>query len=137
MRWMVSIAGKRISPVLEQAGGFLCVDTLNGCRTDEFSVCAQPGECLRLIQTVGEQAPDVLLCGALCTQLYCMIARDGLDIRPFLCGDAEQLLDRCIRSQPLSDDSYQPGCEGLARRRYPNWTSWPFTTATRGVSDGS
>ena len=137
MRWMISIAGETVSPALEQCGRLLCVETEAGRTTGVRTIELERGECLELIQTLRREDPDVLLCGALCSQLYCMLAGHGLDVRPFLCGDAEELLDLCIRCRPIPDEHVMPGCGELARRRYPYWTSWTLPPQPRGDRDGS
>ena len=60
---------------------------------------------------------EVLICGAISEPLYDMLELAGIEVTPFLSGDAEGLLNAFIEER-ISDPRFlMPGCRGIKRRR--------------------
>jgi hypothetical protein len=100
----------RLSPVLDTAGTLLVVDIEAGDEIGrrEWPLTAAPLPD-RLRQLIATQA-DVLLCGAVSDPLRALLAATSLEVHPFLCGDAELVLE-AFRSGTLTDSRFlMPGC---------------------------
>lgn len=121
MRIALPIWESRISPVFDTAGSLLVVevsDTEEVGRTEErLNEPFPPQRAARLVQL----GVDVLICGAISRPLLCMVTGYGIQVVPFVSGDADEILSAYLsgrlRGPDFPPQFRMPGC-GVGRRRF-------------------
>jgi len=120
MKVALSVWGERISPVFDTAASVLVV-TLDGAQetgrsTEPLRETFPPRRAARLV----ELGVDVLICGAVSRPLASMIASYGIELVPFVSGEAEEVLAAWLsgglRAPGVPRRFQMPGCYGMRRR---------------------
>ncbi len=116
MKVAIPIWNGRVSPVFDTAGGLLVVETDVGQavrQTHETLAAKSPQERLEHLQDL---QVNTLICGAVSRFLAELIAAAGIELVPFIAGDAEEVLDAFLRDG-LSEPTFaMPGCRAAGRR---------------------
>lgn len=103
----------RISPVLDTATRLLVATCRRGRETARREIILCPTAPEGLARGLAELNVDVLLCAALSEPLRQALHREGVRVRPHLCGEIESVL-RAFRCGQLGRDEFRmPGCWGL------------------------
>ena len=120
MKVALSVWGERISPVFDTGSSMLVV-TLDGAEesgrtTEGLREVFPPRRAARLV----ELGVDVLICGAISRPLASMIASYGIQVVPFVSGEAEEVLGAWLsgglRAPSVPPRFQMPGCCGMRRR---------------------
>jgi predicted Fe-Mo cluster-binding NifX family protein len=110
MKVAIPIRNGRISPVFDVATRLLVVDFVNGepGERSEFSIRESGGEVrAELLQ---ELAVKILICGAISNQTARIIKRCGIDLRPWVVGEIEDVIDAYITCSLDAEGFIMPGC---------------------------
>ncbi|MDP3481608.1 MAG: NifB/NifX family molybdenum-iron cluster-binding protein [Desulfoprunum sp.] len=116
MKIAMTVWGERISPVLD------CARTLLVAEIVREEVVARRYElfdarCLgQIMQILARQGISVLICGAISQEPANIIEAGGIQLIPFLAGDAEIILQTFARGQAISAFA-MPGCRCYGRCR--------------------
>ncbi len=127
MRVAIPVWSGRISPVLDSAQHLVCIDfDSSGEQKREFHDWRRCSFCGRMLAVV-DLGIDVMLCGSLSRPCLWMLKARGVEVRPFLCGDYEAVVD-VWRDHPESMALFNmPGAADLfneaADRCWINWFS--------------
>lgn len=115
MKVALTVWQGRISPVLDAARSVLVVEIENGvARTgrEEFLL----GESVReKVSRLEELGVEMLVCGAVSRPLAKTIASRGIRLVPFVCGDANEVLEAIAANRIPGTAFSMPGC-GCGRR---------------------
>ena len=108
----IPVLQERISPVLDTAARLLLVTCQRGKETArrEIVLSMLPPE--ELASGLAELHADVLLCAALSEPLQRALEREGVRIRPHLCGEIESVLRAFHCGQLAREEFRMPGCWG-------------------------
>jgi len=108
----IPVSQERISPVLDAAVRLLLVTRQRGKEVErkEFLLGPLPPE--GLARSVAELRVDVLLCAALSEALHRALRRQGIRVRPHLCGEVEAVLGAFCRHRLAREEFRMPGCWG-------------------------
>jgi predicted Fe-Mo cluster-binding NifX family protein len=110
MKVAIPIRNGRISPVFDVATRLLVVDFVNGepGERSEFSIRESGGEVrAELLQELGVK---ILICGAISNQTARIIKRCGIDLRPWVVGEIDDVIDAYTTCSLDSEGFIMPGC---------------------------
>jgi predicted Fe-Mo cluster-binding NifX family protein len=117
MRVAVPVWGSRISPVFDAAGLLLVIDYEDDEETSRHLVELPSGPVSGRVEALRSSRVEVMLCGAISRPLLDLLEAEGIDVRPFLAGEVECLLEARLAGR-LADPCYlMPGCCRGRRRR--------------------
>ena len=110
----------RISPVFDTARKLLLVDVAEakeaGRSEEDLGVMPPPQRAAKLVAL----GVHVLVCGAISRPLASMVAAYGIQVIPFVSGEAEDVLSAYVcgrlRDPGLPPQFLMPGCRGRHRR---------------------
>lgn len=109
MNVAITVWENRISPVFDSAETLLIAEVRGrevvAGKTQVFHI----DMAARLMQLLRHHKVGVLICGALCVGSTALLEAHGIQVIPFMAGDAAQVLARYARGEDLSDFS-MPGC---------------------------
>lgn len=117
MRIALTVWDGRIAPLFDVAGTLTLVDEGNGTagETREVSISRESGVMERLSILQGWDV-DLLICGAVSRQVHRMLALSGIEVFPFVSGDAEEVLEAYLSGELETETFRMPGC-GRGRGR--------------------
>lgn len=110
MTIVIPVWDGRISPVLDVAGRFLVLGFERGrevSRREWVVGRCQPGSMVKAIQ---EMRGDVLLCGAISSEIADGLARAGVHVLPHLCGEIEAVVQAFLLNKMDRKEFRMPGC---------------------------
>lgn len=108
----IPIWQQRVSPVLDAATRLLVVTRRRGVDVQRREVLLGPLNPEALTRSLAELRVDIVLCAALSEDLHQTLRRQGIQVRPHLCGEVEAVL-RAFACRRLSRDEFRmPGCWG-------------------------
>ncbi len=110
MKVAIPIRNGRISPVFDVATRLLVVDFAGGepGERSEFLIRESGGEVrAELLQELGVK---ILICGAISNQTARIIERCEIDMRPWIVGDIEDVIDAYTTCSLDSEGFIMPGC---------------------------
>ncbi len=110
MKVAIPIRNGRISPVFDVATRLLVVDFAGGepGERSEFSIRESGGEVrAELLQELGVK---ILICGAISNQTARIIKRCGIDLRPWVVGEIDDVIDAFTTCSLDSEGFIMPGC---------------------------
>lgn len=113
MNVAITVWGNRISPVFDSAQTLLIAEIWEDQIVDRKIQLFQANmfcRCLRLLEELNVQ---VLICGALCEGPVRMLEAQGIEVIPFVTGEAEKILEYYVQGKDLKEFA-MPGC-GHAR----------------------
>jgi len=118
MRIAVAVNGTRVSPLFDVARTLALFDVERGTvarRAEAFLEATFPP--LRAAR-LAETGCDVLICGAISRPLEMLIVARGIEVVPWVVGDAEEALRAFLSGQLEKDARFaMPGCCGRRRAR--------------------
>jgi predicted Fe-Mo cluster-binding NifX family protein len=113
----------RISPVLDVSENLVLIDIEGGREQRRENVILQSGDPFRRAKEVSGLGAEVVLCGAVSQELEHALARAGIQVVGFVCGDLEAVVSAFLRGQLAEGDFFMPGIRerrqsgGVRRRR--------------------
>ena len=110
MKVAIPIRNGRISPVFDVSTRLLVVDFVNGepGERSEFSIRESGVEVrAELLQELGVK---ILICGAISNQTARIIKRCGIDLRPWVVGEIDDVIDAFTTCSLDSEGFIMPGC---------------------------
>lgn len=115
MNVAVTVWGSRISPVVDAARSLLVAEIIGKKIAIQDIIALQTGRVDKLVELLQERNVSTLLCGALCERSVTVLTLGGIEIVPFLAGEALSALELWVRGGDLSV-LLMPGC-----RRSQHW----------------
>ena len=116
MKVAVPVWEGKISPVLDTAGKLLVVDTRGGDIVSRTEVPIA-GKNLHEKADCIKRHADVLICGALSRSIELYLTSLGIEVFPWVMGDAERLIE-IYASGRIPEPAYvMPGCRRSGQRR--------------------
>ena len=129
MRIALPVWDGRISPVFDTALNLLLVEYEGHREANRTTEALTEGFAPRRAARMADLAVDVLICGAISHPLASMLVSYGIQVVPFVSGNADEVLSAYL-SGSLAGPDYpacfrMPGCRGRRRRlrgrRGPRW----------------
>jgi predicted Fe-Mo cluster-binding NifX family protein len=112
MKIAIPIWQGRVSPVFDVAGHLLLAEAVDGAAVRR-EVVPVPEEQPRLrARQLADLQVDVLVCGAISRPMQAILAAAGIDVLPWVCGDAEEILEAYLSGRLPTDEFLMPGCCG-------------------------
>jgi len=106
----------RISPVLDVARCFVCVESWAGRVVQRREVRVDPTEVPSIAGRIASLGWDVLICGAVSRPLATSLRARGVTVIENRCGPVDEVLDAFVTGR-FNDRSYMmPGCRRRGRR---------------------
>ena len=106
------ILQKRISPLLDTAARLLIVTRHRGKEVLRKEIVLTPLPPAELADNLATLDVDVLLCAALSNELQRELERNGVQVKPHFCGEAEAVLQAFYRGCLNRQIFRMPGCRG-------------------------
>ena len=110
----------RISPVLDEARGFIIVEFRDGVEIERRSINLPAVSLPDKVKCLLNEGIDRIICGAVSNALNSMLEANGVTVQPWCCGRVEELL-KAVQEDRLTDPRFNmPGCgrdRGRRRRR--------------------
>jgi len=106
----VTVWGHRVSPVFDSARNLLVAELVNGRIEDLSSLQFDPGHPMELVRLLQAQNIAVIICGAVSEGPAGMLEAAGIELIPFLAGEAREVLETYIRGTPELAKFTMPGC---------------------------
>lgn len=106
----VTVWGHRVSPVFDSARTLLIaeIDGTNLVGTSQLTF--DPERLLDLLQMLRTQQVMLIICGAVSEGPAAMIEAAGVELIPFIAGDAQVVLEHYLQGQPFGAEFRMPGC---------------------------
>ena len=117
MRIALSVWNGRIAPLFDVAGTLVVTDTGKEAAISSMEIALPGAEAqMQRMAFLEANRVEVLICGAVSRQVHRLIASVGIEVHPFVSGDAEKVLEAFLQGS-LDEDSFRmPGC-GMGRCR--------------------
>ena len=116
MNVAITIWENRISPVFDSAETLLIAEIREARIVGRKIRLFQAGMFDRFLHMLHEHEVRAFICGALCAGPARLLETQGIQVISFIAGDAEQVLERYIRGDDLTEFA-MPGCRwGRCRR---------------------
>lgn len=110
MRVGIPIWNDRVSPVLDTAERLLVVDTGAAAGRAREEVALDSARLPLRATRISELGLDILVCGAVSTQLIELLEIAGVQVRPWIAGDVNEVLG-AVATGLLDRPRYRmPGC---------------------------
>ncbi len=97
MKIAVPLFGERISPRFDCAGEIIIVSTERGRIVHRAKLLTGGMTSFEKIKKLKELNIDVMICGGIDKDSEQRLLQHGIDIKPWLCGDAKTLLKQFIK----------------------------------------
>lgn len=116
MKVAITVWQGRISPVFDASQWLQVIDDSSDHREShrEYIGFDSPFDKIERLKELGV---DVLICGAITRQLHLDIQSAGIDVYPFVCGNADIVLDDLVRSKKIDSRFAMPGYGRRMRRQ--------------------
>jgi predicted Fe-Mo cluster-binding NifX family protein len=115
MKIAVTIWETRISPVFDSARNLILVESDGAEIVDRKTLLVDARQFNSFLKLLIELEVKVLICGALCEGPARILDAHGIEVIPFLTGEAEQVVERYLQGHDLTVFSL-PGCRWCACR---------------------
>jgi len=112
MRIAIPIWEDKVSPVLDTASRLLVVQAKGGDEETRFEIYLDEQHISRRCLRIQGLGIDRLICGAVSGPFFRMLMASGVDVIPGISGQAEDIIEACLKGT-LADSKFQmPGCRG-------------------------
>jgi predicted Fe-Mo cluster-binding NifX family protein len=116
MKLALSIWKGRISPVFDVSQKILILEVENGTVREEWEEAFPNNNPVSKIARLAEIGVNTLICGAISRQLAGIAAAYGVQVIPFVAGDAHEVVQAFV-SGAIPDIRFaMPGCRGRHTR---------------------
>jgi predicted Fe-Mo cluster-binding NifX family protein len=106
----VTLWGHRVSPVFDSARTLLIAEIDGSTLVSTSQLTFDPERLLELVQMLRTQQVMLIICGAVSEGPAAMIEAAGVELIPFIAGDARAVLDHYLQGRPFSAEFRMPGC---------------------------
>jgi predicted Fe-Mo cluster-binding NifX family protein len=106
----------RVSPVFDVAEHIRLLDLDGEKRGDPFTVRFATMALHERARQIVELDVDVLVCGAISSQMKSLLAGGGIRVIPLVCGDVQQVVEAFCDGTLAEARFAMPGCCGKQRR---------------------
>ena len=110
MKVVLTVCENRISPVADSAGQLLVVDVeegiIRGRRTERINA----ESVFHRARRFADLDVKVLICGAISDFYASLVEGYGIQLIPFICGQAEEVLEAYLEDSLLSPRFMMTGC---------------------------
>jgi len=114
----IPVFNTRLSPLFDTAGNILLINWDGEKELKRELISATHLDSLRKFKRLKELNTDVLLCGAISSDVMEYFISSNIKIIAFLCGEFEEILTSFKKGDILNDNRFSmPGC-CRKRRRY-------------------
>ena len=125
MKIAIPVYNGNVSNVFDFANRLLIVEFADGKEIERFEIDLDKSLPIRAGQ-LESQGIDVLVCGAVSQLLANMVAASGIEIIPYITGNAETVIDAYKVGELTNAEFSMPGCwlgprKGFGRRRGCRW----------------
>jgi len=110
MKMALTVWGNRISPVFDAAHMLLVVEIENTGIISRHYEPFYPGMPARLAVRLAEMNVAVLICGAISEMPANILEANGIELIPFITGDAREVIDAYVKDVPFMPTFSMPGC---------------------------
>jgi len=120
MKIAISIWDGKISPVFDTASRLLVLEIEGKDEVSRFEIYFDEQAVIRRCARIRILDIDVLICGAISRNFLDMLKTSGIQVIPWVCGSAEQVLDAFRRApdgMSLDISFLMPGCTRGSSRR--------------------
>ena len=118
MRIAIPIWEDKISPVLDTASRLLVVQVKDQGEASRFEIYLDEQQISRRCLRIQGLGIDILICGAVSGAFYRMLMASGIDVIPGISGQAEDILDACLKGTLGDSKFFMPGCQGNGQREH-------------------
>lgn len=129
MNVAVTVWGSRISPVIDASRTLLVAEIQEHKIASQYTLALQSGRVDQLVRLLHERDISTLFCGALCERSVTALAEGGIEIVPFLSGEALSALQLWLKGGDLGV-LLLPGC-----RRAHLWRKNRESTGQKTIPD--
>lgn len=117
MKLAIPIWNARVSPVFDTACRLLLLEVRDGREVGRHEATLTESTLAGRVRRLKDAGVGALVCGAVSRPLAEMISQAGIELTPFVAGDAETVARAYLAGQ-LTDPAYaMPGCCRGNRRR--------------------
>jgi predicted Fe-Mo cluster-binding NifX family protein len=106
----VTLWGHRVSPVFDSARTLLIAEIDGATVVGTSQLTFDPERLLELVQMLRTQQVILIICGAVSEGPAAMIEAAGVELIPFIAGDARVVLDHYLQGRPFGAEFRMPGC---------------------------
>ena len=106
----VTLWGHRVSPVFDSARTLLIAEIDGNTLVSTSQLTFDPERPLELVQMLRTQQVMLIICGAVSEGPAAMIEAAGVELIPFIAGDARAVLDHYLQGRPFGAEFRMPGC---------------------------
>lgn len=106
----LTLWGERISPVFDSCHKLLIAEVQDSVIIDKRFEAFDPVVPFLLSKQLKEHKIEVLICGAISIEPSNLIETAGIELIPFISGEAENVLQSFIDGERLSVKFIMPGC---------------------------
>jgi predicted Fe-Mo cluster-binding NifX family protein len=117
MKVGISVWGEIVSPVFDVATVLLVADVNRGVVLGKTLAPITGETDAQRVQSLCRARIDVLICGAVSETPASLIEASGIELIPFVRGDAEKVLRAFIKGRLAAAVNSLPGCGRQRRRR--------------------
>jgi hypothetical protein len=108
---------QRISPLLDTAARLLVLTCRDGREASRREIVLEAQPVAMLARTITALRLDLLLCGAASKPLLVALKKQGVRVRPHLCGEIEAILRAFCHGQLDRKQFRIPGCKTPTSKR--------------------
>lgn len=106
----VTLWGHRVSPVFDSARTLLIAEIDGATVVDTSQLAFDPERPLELVQMLRTQQVMLIICGAVSEGPAAMIEAAGVELIPFIAGDARTVMDHYLQGRSFGAEFRMPGC---------------------------
>lgn len=106
----VTVWENRVSPVFDAAQTLLIAEINDNGIGNTHYRRFQPEYVYQLIEMLGEERVDAMVCGAVSQEPAELLEAAGIELISFISGDIGQVLERMVHAEPELHDLVMPGC---------------------------
>ena len=110
MKVVLTVWEKRISPVADSAGQLLVVDVENRTIRGQRSECLDVDSVFVRARRLADLEAKIFICGAISDFFASLVEGYGIRLIPFICGEADEVLDAYLEDTLRSPRFMMKGC---------------------------
>jgi predicted Fe-Mo cluster-binding NifX family protein len=118
MNVAITIWENRISPVFDSSQMLLVVEIKANEVMGKQLIPFNPDNTSLLVEVLGENGVEVLICGAISIEPANLIEACGITLIPFISGDADDVLKSYAKDAAVIPAFLMPGCSRQCRGKY-------------------